>query len=82
MLPITPLEEDNQKLNIGNLPDSLPRVSSIVFFVLFFFFSFFFPPLFMAAPAAYELPRLRGQIGAAAASLRHSHINTGSKLYL
>ena len=41
---------------------------------------FFF--LFMAAPVAYGSSRARGQIGAAAAGLHHSHSNTGSELHL
>ena len=35
--------------------------------------------LFRAAPPAYERFQARGRIGAAAASLHHSHRNTGSK---
>ena len=44
------------------------------FFVLFC--------LFTAAPAAYGSSQARGQIGAAAAGLRHSHSNTRSELHL
>ena len=43
------------------------------------FFSFF---LFRAAPAAYGSSQARGGIRAAAASLYHSHSNSGSKLHL
>ena len=42
---------------------------------------FFFPPL-RAAPTAYGGSQARGQIGAAAAGLRHGYSNTGSKLSL
>ena len=38
--------------------------------------------LFKATPAAYGNSRARGQIRAAAASLHHSHSNTGSELHL
>ena len=43
---------------------------------------YFFFLLFMAAPAAYGSFQARGQIGAVAASLRHSHSTTRSKLLL
>ena len=36
----------------------------------------------MATPAAYVSSQARGQMGAAAASLRHSHSNTESKPHL
>ena len=45
------------------------------FLFFFFFFSFFFK----AAPAAYGSFQARGRIGTAAASLCHSHCNTGSE---
>ena len=41
---------------------------------------FFF--LFTAAPAAYVSSWARGQIGAAATGLSHSHSNTRSELHL
>ena len=44
------------------------------------FFSFFF--LFTAAPEAYEGSQARGQTGAIATSLHHSHSNAGSELCL
>ena len=44
-------------------------------------FCFFIFP-FRAAPMAYGGPQARGQIGAAAASLHHSHSNEGSELHL
>ena len=43
-------------------------------------FNFFFH--FIAAPASYRSSWARGQIGAAGASLHHSHSNTGSELNL
>ena len=43
-------------------------------------YSFFF--LFRATPVAYESTQARGQIRAAAASLRHSHGNLGSEQHL
>ena len=44
-----------------------------------FSLSFFFVCLFRAASLAYGGSQTRGQIGAAAASLHHSHSNMGSK---
>ena len=44
-------------------------------FVIVHFLVFFFFFIFMAAPAAYGSSQARGQIGAAAASLHHSHSN-------
>ena len=41
------------------------------------FLFLFFPLLFRAAPAAYGSSQARNQIGAAAASLHHSHSNAG-----
>ena len=41
---------------------------------------FFF--LFTATPAACGSSRARGEIGAAAAGLHHSHSNMGSQLHL
>ena len=46
------------------------------------FFLFFLFLLFRATPKAYEVSQPRGQIGAMAASLHHSHSNKGSKLHL
>ena len=45
-------------------------------------FFFFFFCLFRAAPVAYGSSQARGQIGAAAASLHHSHSNEGSEPHL
>ena len=39
----------------------------------------FFLLLFRVAPVAYRVSQARGQIGATAASLYHSHSNVGSK---
>ena len=51
-----------------------PQSQSLVFF--FFFF------LFRATDVAYGDSQARGQIGAMAAGLHHSHSNTGSELHL
>ena len=45
------------------------------------YFLFFFS-LFRATPTAYGGSQARGQIGDRAASLHHSHSNTGSKPHL
>ena len=45
------------------------------------YFIYLFVCLFMAEPVAYG-PKDRGQIGATAAGLYHSHGNMGSKLHL
>ena len=44
---------------------------------VFLFLSFFLSFFFKAIPTAYGSCQARGQIGAAAASLHHSHSNTG-----
>ena len=46
------------------------------------FFFFFLVLFFRAAPTAYGSSQARGQIGAAAAGLHHSHSNVGSMLRL
>ena len=46
----------------------------LLFFKILFIFC-----LFRAAPAAYGSSQARGQFGAVAAGLRHSHSNTRSK---
>ena len=38
--------------------------------------------LFRAAPMAYGCSQARGQMGAAATGLHHSHSNAGSELHL
>ena len=52
------------------------------FCTLGFFFFFFFSFCFRATPVAYGGSPARGQIGAVANSLHHSHSNTRSKLRL
>ena len=47
--------------------------------ILGVFLSFFFFFLFRAAPAAHGGSQARGQIGATAAALYHSHSNTRSE---
>ena len=48
---------------------------------MYFCFALFCFCLLRATPAAYEDPQTRGQIGATAASLHHSHSNVRSKLH-
>ena len=47
-----------------------------------FLFMYIYIFLFKAVPVTYEGSQARGQIGAAAAGLCHSHSNRGSKLHL
>ena len=49
---------------------------AVLFFVLFLFY------FFRTAPTAHGGPQARGQIGAVATGLRHSHSNTGSEPHL
>ena len=49
----------------------------ILFIYLFIFLSFFFFAISWAAPAAYGGSQARGQIGAVATGLNHSHSNAG-----
>ena len=56
--------------------NSLSSLFRFVFFCFFFFF------LFMAAPIAYGSSQARGQIGAIAAGLHHSHSTTRSEPHL
>ena len=53
---------------------------SVPFLYFFSFLLFFW--LFRATPVAYGGSQTRGPIGAIAASLHHSHSNTGSELRL
>ena len=46
------------------------------------FYLFIYLLLFRAAPTAHGGSLARGQIGAVAAGLRHSHSNAGSKPHL
>ena len=50
--------------------------------LLVFFFFFFVLCLFRAALVAYGGSQARGQIGAVADGLRHSHSNMGSEPHL
>ena len=50
--------------------------------ISFFFFSFLFFFFFWASPVAYESFQARRQIGAATASLRHSHGKAGFEPHL
>ena len=59
---------------------SLRETQVIVPFLEVLFFFFFL--LFRATHAAYEGSQVRGQIGATAAGLHHSHSNVGSEMYL
>ena len=53
-------------------------VKHILLFSFFLFLSFFLC-LFRATPKAYRGFQARGQIGAVATSLNHSHSNAGSR---
>ena len=46
------------------------------------FFFLFFSCLFRAAPTAYGSSKARGQLGALASGLHHSHSNVGSEPHL
>ena len=62
----------------GSESNLLARDLSHMLLSLFFFFFFVFY-LFRATPTAYGDLQARGQIGAAAAGLCHSHSNAGSE---
>ena len=49
---------------------------------LFFLKSYLFIYLFRATPEAFGCSQAKGQIGAVAAGLHHSHSNVGTKLRL
>ena len=53
-----------------------------MFFLVFCLFVCFLLLIFRAALEAYRSSQARGQIGAAATGLHHSHSNVGSKLHL
>ena len=57
------------------LTTNLSNLSIYIFLLLLLF-------LFRAAPVAYGVSQARGQIGAVAAGLYHSHSNVRSKLRL
>ena len=57
------------------------NITPIMFTKKNFFLSFIFC-LFRAAPATHGGSQARGQIGAAAAGLHHSHSNVESKLHV
>ena len=64
-------------------PEDLVFSGTVSFFLsFFFFFVFCLLSFFRAAPVAYGCFQARGPIGAAAASLHHSHSNSGSELHL
>ena len=65
----------------GHFPQHhLLRIFAIVYSCFFFFFFSF--SLFRATQGVYGSLWARGQIGATAADLQHSHSNAGSKLHL
>jgi len=85
--PIPGLHLSTLLRDLQPLPFFLP--SFLFFFLLsFLFFSFFLFSLslslclFRASTTACANSQARGQIGATAARLRHSHSNTGSEPYL
>ena len=55
----------------------MPNFYSILFHLFFYLFAFS-----RAVPEAYGGSQARGQIGAVATSLRHSHSNAGSRPHL
>ena len=60
-----------------------PSFSALLFsFVFSWVFVFVLFCLLRAVPTAYGGSQARGQIGAAAASIHHSHRNTGSEMGL
>ena len=65
---------NHSSVGTGTIPLNSALYSPGISILLFF--SFF---LFTTAPAAYERSQARGQIGAAAAGLHHSHSNMGSE---
>ena len=61
------------QLSLSSVSRELSRKGFLFFLSFFFFF-------LRAAPVAYGRSQARSQIGAAAASLHHSHNNMGSEL--
>ena len=56
--------------------ESRPELCGFVLGLFFLFIFFFLLFAFRAVPAAYGSSQARGQIGAAAAGLHHSHSHT------
>ena len=68
-------ETEKRKENLGqNFSDEAENFTAKCIFILFY--------LFRASPTPYASFQARGQIGAVATSLCHSHINIGSELSL
>ena len=78
---LRPCREPRRRKTITSILKKLNPVHG--FFLVFFFLGFFFFLAFVrAAPVAYAGSQARGRIGAVAASLGHSHSNSGSKPHL
>ena len=77
---------NKQAQEVGILKDGCPGLFFLVFFPIIVDLQCSVNPglfhLFRAAPVAYGGSQDRGEIGAAAASLHHSHSNTGSEPHL
>ena len=76
--PGTVLGTEDSGLSQGHAPGGQPSPKStcIYLFIHSFIHSFIY---FRAIPTAYVSSQARGRMGAAAASLHHSHSNKGSK---
>ena len=68
---------DEEEESKGQVPGRGHEIKGGVLFVFVFVFL-----LFRAAPMAYGVSQARGQIGAIATSLHHSHSNIRSGPYL
>ena len=67
----------------SDCPGTATTQNSLLFFLLsFFFFFFFFFLLFRVVSTAHGGSQARGRLGAAAASLCHSHSDAGSEPHL
>ena len=65
---------------LGSLTAEPRQVLQLLFIYFYFLFIYFFVlAISWATPAAYGSSQARGQIGAAATSLRQSQSNTGSE---
>ena len=62
-----------------DMPNITYCIYKFPFFISFYLFIFFFFGLFRATPMAYGNSQDRGQMGAVAASLCHSHSNARSE---